>query len=215
MAKKKRRTGSIISVRRLSGRGVGKLSNPSSGLGAVVPPLLGGGLAGAATVLIEHMATPTDGKIASETMLTMGQYAPYIGAAVGALGSLALAALVGAPQGAAAAAGSVGVGGSLAVYKLLNQEKAAAGVEPPVTATDGRRRGVYGRRGTGAIVMEPVATSGRRGTGAIVPQLQPKGMAGGLGDPRGETVSLGDPRGETVSLGNVSSSSFGTPGFSV
>jgi hypothetical protein len=202
MAKKKR-TGSVISVRRLSGRGLGKISNPSSGMGAVVPPLLGGGLAGAATVLIEHMATPTNGTAPSATMATMGEYAPYIGVGVGALGAAALYAVVGAPQGAAAAAGAFGVGGSLVAYKLLNQEKAAAGVVPPAVATSGRRMGrsLYGRRSTGAIVMEPVAT---RGTGAIVPQIQPQGMAG-----------TGDPRGETVALGAVSPSAFGTPGFAV
>jgi hypothetical protein len=201
MAKKKR-TGSVISVRRLSGRGLGKLSNPSSGMGAVVPPLLGGGLAGAATVFIEHMATPTDGTAPSATMATMGEYAPYIGAGVGALGALALYAGVGAPQGAAAAAGALGTAGSLVAYKFLNQEKAAQGVVPPAVATSGRRMLAGRRRNTGAIVMEPVAT---RGTGAIVPQIQPAGMAGGLGDPRGETVSLG----------SVSPGAFGSPGFQV
>ena len=136
-------------------------------------------------------------------MMTMGEYAPYIGAGVGALGGLALYAMVGAPQGAAAAAGAVGTAGSLLAYKLLNQEKANAGVVPPAVATDGRRRRM--RRGrTGAIVPQvmPQGMAGRRGTGAIV--MEPVSTRG-----------LGDPRGETVSLGQVNASSFGTPGFNV
>lgn len=201
MAKKKRRTGSVITVRRLSGRGLGKLSNPSSGLGAVVPPLLGGGLAGAATVLLEHMASPTDGTAPSQTMMTLGEYAPYIGAGVGALGGLALYAAVGAPQGAAAAAGAVGTAGSLLAYKMLNQSKANAGVVPPAVSTDGRRRRM---RRTGAIVpqVQPRGMAGRRGTGAIV--MEPVSTRG-----------LGDPRGEAVSLGQINSTAFGTPGFNV
>jgi len=145
-------------------------------------------------------------------MQTLGQYAPWMGAGVGALGATALYAMVGAPQGASAAAGALGTAGSLVAYKFLQQEKAAAGVEPPSTATDGRRRrartgaivpqvmprGMAGRGGgrTGAIVMEPTSTRGTRGTGG----------RRGVGS---------DPRGETVSLGQLSPSAFGTPGFAV
>lgn len=207
MAKKKRRTGSIITVRKLSGRGVGNLKNPASGLGAVVPPLLGGVLTGGVTILIENMASPTNGTAPSQYMMTLGRYAPFIGVGIGFLGSMALYGMLGsAPAGAAAAAGAVGVGGSLIAYRLLNESKAAAGVTPPAITGLGyghnNRMSMYGRRGR---------------TGAIVPQLQPQGMAG-VGaivmEPTA-TRGLGDPRGETVQLGQVSPAAFGTPGFAV
>ena len=77
-----------------------------------------------------------------------------------------------------------------------------AALPPPSTATVGtegyrRRRGAgaivpeYSRRGTGALVMEPVGPSGRR--------------AGTLG----KTVDYG----ETVNLGGLNVGAFGTPSF--
>jgi len=205
MPKKSRRsTGSVITVKRLSGRGLGSLKNPSSGLGAVVPPVVGGALAGASTILIEHLASPATGEIPSDMMMTLGEYAPYVGVGVGALGSAALYAMIGAPQGAAAMAGAVGVVGALIAYKLMNQSKLEAGIEPPVTSTSGRRRAM---RRVGAVVpqLQPAGMAGRR-TGAIVMEpTSTNGLRGGLGDPRGETVNLGQ----------VSPAAFGTPGFAL
>lgn len=208
---RKRGTGSIIAVRQLSGTGLGKASNPGSALGALLPPVLGGGLAGAATVLVEYMGGPQkDGKIPNETVMKLAENAPLVGLGVGLLGAGAAYAMLGAPAGVAAAASAVVVGGSLfAIHKFKADEPSATTepAAPPTTSTSGLGR--YHRR--------------MRGMGAIVPQLMPQGMAG-MGAITMEQVAgpgmrgLGygsDPRGETVSLGNVNPGAFGTPGFNI
>lgn len=171
MAKKSRRhkTGSVITTRKLSGTGIGNLKNPSSALGALLPPLLGGAVAAGAAYTLEHMASGSNGQAPSSTMVMLADNAPWVGVVVGGLAAAGMYALVGAPQGLATLAGAAGVAGALAVSKMLNKSAPVAGF-----------------RGMGALVpqLQPP------GMGAIV--MTPESINGvrGLGDPRGEVVSL-------------------------
>lgn len=210
MAKKRRRgTGSVISVKPLSG-GLGKVGKPGSLLGATVPALVAGVAAGGGALLAEHMGKPSNGEVPSDTMIMLAEHSPWVGAGAGALASALMWAMFGGAAGMTGIAGTVAVGGSILGYKLLTATQSTATTDPasgptvPATAGLGRYR--YRMRGM-------------RGMGAIVPQLQPPGMNGARGvgaivmEPQA-TRGLGDPRGETVSLGNVNPSAFGTPGFS-
>ena len=207
MSKRRRRTsgtGSIIAVRQLSGAGLGKVGNPGSALGAFLPPLVGGGLTGAAAVLIEHMGAPSaDGTVPSEMVMKLAENAPWVGVGAGLLGSLAVYAILGAPAALGAAAGTIGVAGSLVALKALQTTAPTATTEPAAPATKGGL-GRYRRRMF-------------RGVGAIVPQLQPPGMGAIVMEQRAMNGLGygGDPRGETVSLGSVNPSAFGTPGFQI
>lgn len=192
MAKKRRhRTGSVITTRRLSGSGLGKLDQPGSALGAVLPPLLGGGLAALGAFGISHLATPEAGAMQSSTQQFLQKNAEWLGIAVGGLGALAMYTLVGAPQGLGAMAGAIGVGGALGTAKVMSQSPTVAG-----------------RYRMRARMM-----------GAIVPQLSPTGaivMAPapmqGLGN---SYQARGPSAGEVVSLGAVNPGAFGTPGFTM
>lgn len=208
MAKRRRRarrgTGSIIAVRQLSGTGLGKATNPSSVLGAMLPPAIGGGLAGGATLLVEYMGGPQkDGTVPNKTMITLAENAPLVGLGVGVLGAGAAYMLLGAPAGVSAAAAAAIVTGTLFAMHKFKASSPSATTEPaapPSTAGVGR----YHRR--------------MRGTGAIVPQLMPQGMGAITMEQVAGTRGLGygsDPRGETVSLGSVNPGAFGTPGFNV
>lgn len=193
MAKSRRRrhrTGAIV-LKRLSGTGLGSMKNPKSAIGALIPPLVGGGLAALGAFGIEMLSEPKAGEMQTETQKFLHDYSAWLGVAVGGVGSLAMFALVGAPQGVAAAAGAVGVGASLGVKRLLDETSSA-----PVTA--GRFGAVVPQAAPrlGAIVMSPVA--GRRGRGVRGYQA--------MGPTAGEVVSLG-------ALKSMNTSAFGTPGF--
>lgn len=217
MAKKRRRvrgTGSVIAVRQLSGSGLGKVGKPGSLLGQIVPPLVGGAVAGGSMLMLEHMGKPTDGTVPSETVIMLAENSAWVGVGAGALAAGAMLALFGMPAGLAALAGAATVGGTLIGYQALIKTESTATSDPAtgptVSPVAGLGRYRYRMRGMGAIVpqMQP---PGMNGLGAIV--LEPsamRGLRGGNG-----TNGLGDPRGETVSLGNVNPSAFGTPGFSV
>jgi hypothetical protein len=210
MAKKRRRgTGSVISVKPLSG-GLGKVGKPGSLLGATVPALVAGVAAGGGALLAEHMGKPSNGEVPSDTMIMLAENSPWVGVGAGAVASALMWALFGQSAGVTALAGTAAVGGTVLGYKVLTTTQSTATTDPatgptvPATAGLGRYR--YRMRGM-------------RGVGAIVPQLQPPGMNGlgaivmEPGATRGMR-GLGDPRGETVSLGSVNPSAFGTPGFS-
>lgn len=210
MAKKRRRgTGSVISVKPLSG-GLGKVGKPGSLLGAVVPGLVAGVAAGGGALLAEHMGKPRNGEVPSDTMIMLAENSPWVGVGTGAVAGALMWAAFGAPAGLAALAGAGAVGGTVLGMKYLFSSESTATTDPAsgptVPATSGLGRYRYRMRGM-------------RGMGAIVPQLQPPGMNGARGvgaivmEPQA-TRGLGDPRGETVSLGNVNPSAFGTPGFS-
>jgi hypothetical protein len=217
MAKRRRRrlrgTGSVIAVRQLSGSGLGKVGRPGSLLGQIVPPLVGGAVAGGSMLLLEHMGKPADGAIPNETVVMLAENSAWVGIGAGALAAGAMLMLFGTPAGLAAFAGAATVGGTLLGYQALVKTESTATTDPATgptaSPTAGLGRYRYRMRGMGAIVpqMQP---PGMNGVGAIV--LEPAAMRGLRG---GNTRGLGDPRGETVSLGSINPSAFGTPGFSV
>jgi len=192
MAKKKRRLGMIV-TKRLSGRGLGDLKDTKSISGAVFPPLLGGGLAVAGTLGMEMLGRPKDGVEQTKTQLFLQEWAPALGTAIGAAGSLALFAMVGAPQGVAALAGAVVSGGALGVKKMMDEAALVKGYPFP------------GRFGTGAVIGQ---RSGMQRMGAIV--MSPLAGTRGL---RGVNQARGPSSGEVVTLGAINTAAFGTPGF--
>lgn len=173
-------------------------------LGAALPPVIGGGLAGAATVLIEYMGGPQkDGSVPNATVMKLAEHAPLVGLGVGMLGAAGAYMLLGAPAGVSAAISAIAVGGSLYAIHAYKAESPSATTEPAATpGTSGLGR--YHRR--------------FRGVGAIVAQTMPSGMGAITMEQVAGMRGLGygaDPRGETVSLGNVNPGAFGTPGFNI
>jgi hypothetical protein len=190
MAKRKKgrrghRTGSVITTRRLNG--LGNLKQPTSFVGAFVPPFAGGALAGGGAIAAEQL-TATAG--AGSTLAMVHDWAPAVGLAAGSLGSLGLMAMAGKPAGLAAFAGTAAVAFTLFIKKYLDSAPAT-------------QSGLYrGRRQMGAVVAEQ-ALHGLpgRGVGALV--MEPYGQQG-YGNAGG---------GEKVTLGAINTSAFGTPGF--
>lgn len=209
MAKKRRRgTGSVISVKPLSG-GLGKVGKPGSLLGSLVPPVVAGLATGGSTLLVEHLGKPANGEQPTDTMIMLAENSPIVGLGAGALASGLMWWLFGAPAGLSAIGGTAAIGATTYGLKWLMSSQSTATTDPAtgptVPATSGLGRYRYrmrGMRGMGAIVpqLQPPSMNGMRGMGAIV--MEPSATRG-----------LGDPRGETVSLGNVNPSAFGTPGF--
>ncbi len=105
-------------------------------------------------------------------------WAPAIGVALGGLASFALYSMSGKHAGFGAAAGAVGVGGALLIYKVMNEQQA----QP--TSGWGAIVPEYGTSGLGAIVMEPESAQGYNaysgGQNVNVRGLG-SGLAGGLG----------------------------------
>jgi len=195
--KKGHRTGSVITTRRLNG--LGNLKQPASFTGAVVPPLAGGFLTGAATFATEHFTTP-DGTGGLQD--TLHKYAPVVGMGVGGLTSLALMFTAGKPQALASLVSTLVVGATLLVDGYLDaQPVAAAKTATAAAGTSGLGYMYRGRRQMGAVVAEKLNGLPARGVGAIV--MEPYGQQG-YGNAGG---------GEKVSLGAINPSAFGTPGF--
>ena len=203
----------MIVARRLSGRGLGNLKNPSSPVGAIVPPLLGGALAIAGAYGMEAMSKPEEGKAASETQLFLGKWAPALGIAIGAAGGMAMYAMIGAPQGISAMAGSVVGGGALLVKKLADHA-AMCKADPTAPGCKKSLEGLYGygygavvpqmsnmQRGVGAIVMAPVAGRRRGMRGMDVSSMTMRNQA------------IGPSSGSVVTLSGINQAAFGTPGF--
>lgn len=197
--RRRRGTGSVIAVRRKF-QGVGKLDNPRSMMGAIVPPLAGGGVAAATAIGIRYFAKPDSPAF----VLKMAEYAPWVGLAAGAVTSLGMFFVGGAPAATSSFVGSGVVAGAMALHDWAAVAKAremAALASGAPTGTSGvgvivPEYGMRGalRAGTGAIVMEPAASRGygmagrRRGTGSY---------------------------GEVVNLGAINPGAFGTPGFQI
>ena len=194
MAKKKKSrkhsTGMIV-TKRLSGRGIGKVTDTKSLAGAVFPPLLGGGLAAAGAIGLEMLAEPKAGEVQTDTQKFIGDWASWLGVGVGVIGSLAVFAMVGAPQGVASAAGAFGVGGALGITKMLREKAEPTAGYRRVGAVVAQMSPM--NRGVGAIVMSPVAGGARRLNGAYQAQ--------------------GPSAGAVVQLSGVNTAAFGTPGF--
>lgn len=198
-ARKRRRrgTGSVIAVRRKF-QGVGKLDNPRSMMGAVVPPLAGGGVTGLTAIGIRYFAKPTSPGF----VLKMAEYAPWVGLAAGAVTSLGMFFVGGAPAAASSFVGSGAVAGAMALHdwaavakaREMAELAAGGGAGTGVIVPEYGTRGLPSRGGAGAIVMEPAASRGygmkgaRRGTGSY---------------------------GEVVNLGAINPGAFGTPGFQI
>lgn len=148
---KKRGTGSVIRVKRLSG--VGALRNPNSAVGAAMPVVLGGGVAALTMIGIRQFMTPT-----SDTQMAIVKNAPWVGLGAGGLVSLAMWNMSSRAAGISglAAASVVGLGVVIGEYAAKMRMAPAAGVGAVVPEYSM----AGARRGTGAIVMEPHASRG-------------------------------------------------------
>jgi hypothetical protein len=214
----------MIVVKKLSGRGLGSLKNPASVVGAIVPPMIGGVLAVAGAYGMTMLGEPKKDDAGvpvepqTETQRFLQNWAPALGIAIGAAGSLATFAMVGAPQGVSALAGAIVAGGGLGIKKMIDTSRLEKLKEtspeaamlisdvldlPLAVKTDGYRRG-YGavvpqasNMRTGAIVMAPIAGRGMRGMRGL----------------RGSFQAQGTSAGEVVTLGGINQAAFGTPGF--
>jgi len=181
----------MITVRKLSGAGVGDIKNPNSVAGSTFPVIIGGGVTLAVTLGIRTMMAPTAANA------TVRQNAEWIGAGAGVLAGLALWSLTSQPGGAAAIATSILVGGAMWGLEYAAQKTAASAVATAQTSgvlgAIVPEYSMRGTRGVGAIVMEPTAGRGY-GSGAV----------GRLGS-----------YGETVNLGSINPNAFGTSGASL
>lgn len=212
---RKRGTGSVIAVRPLSGAGLGAIGKPGSFLGTVIPPLVGGAVAGGAALILEYAGKPTDtGEKPSDSVIALAENSEWVSLGAGALSAGVMYFLFGTPSALAALAAAGGVSGTLIGFKALVKSQSTATTDPATGPTVSPQASTPGPAGVGGYRYR---RRSMRGMGAIVPQLQPPGM-NGLGaivlEPSA-TRGLGDPRGETVSLGNVNPAAFGTPGFSI
>lgn len=186
--RRRRRLGSVIQVRRVSG--LGSLKNPNSAIGAGLPVIIGGGVAAATTLGIRQFMKPT-----TDTQIMIYDNAPWFGAGAGILSSLALWNLASQSAGIGALVSALTVGiGLVAIEagaKMKAEAAATAGFGAIVPEYSRAVAGLGGRRRMGAVVMEPSAS---RGYGA------PPGL--------GWT-----PYGEEVNLGAINVDAFGTPMF--
>jgi len=189
--RRNRRLGSIITVKRLSG--VERVSNPSSATGAILPVVLGGTAALLSAVGIRQWVQPTADNA------TVVQNADWIGLGVGGLVGLTLWNMASKPAGLAALAGA----GLVTLAARLPMMMMSGGIAS-MPAGNGN--------GTGAIVVERSngMQRGRRGVGAIV--MQPANTTGyGYGPHGGENVSL---QGLSAAAA-IQPSAFGTPSFTM
>lgn len=183
--------------RGMRGFGALKMSNP---LPMLLPVLVGGVLTGITIVAARYFTMPAAGAAPTDTQKSVYKFAPWIGAAVGALSSVAMYAITKGMTGAVTTFGS-----SLAVslatfasdmitFKDQGTVAQAALMMAPAQAMTSGVGSIYSLR-TGAVV--PALA---QGTGAVV--LTPQGVQGPY---------VG---GERVSLQGVNPSAFGTPAVS-
>lgn len=197
--RRRRGTGSVIAVRRKF-QGVGKLDNPRSMVGAIVPPLAGGGVAGAVAVGIRYFAKPDSPAF----VLKMAEYAPWAGLAAGAITSLGMFFVGGAPAATSSFIGAGTVAGAMALHDWAAVAKAR---EMAALAAGGGA----GTSGIGVIVPEYGTRGLRAGTGAIMMEPAASRGYGMAGARRRGTGSYG----EVVNLGAINPGAFGTPGFQI
>jgi hypothetical protein len=183
MAKKKRkstrkrrhRTGSVVTTRTRKMSGLGQLNNPRSLSGALVPPLVGGGVAALVTIGIKSMTVQGHAQQQVQQQLQQQQglgavqgggtesmlykWAPALGVAGGGLASLLMSQLAGQSAGYGALAGALGVGGSLAAGAAMHEIQ-----QKQVQGLYGHRTGAivaeYGEGPLGALVLEPNSEQG-------------------------------------------------------
>lgn len=181
--------GSIVRVRRVSG--LGQLNQPGSMMGSTLPVIVGGGVAALTTIGIAQWMDPL--KAENKKFI---DNAPWLGLGAGIVAGLGLGAMTRKkPTTNMAVAAAVVT--SLAFLLPGWMAGMAANGNGNGATTAGLRAIVpeYGMRGLGG---------GRRGTGAIV--MEPQASRGYGAGPLGSY-------GETVNLGRVNTGAFGTPGF--
>lgn len=188
--RKSRRLGSVITTRPLR---LGKVDQPGTWLGAIVPPAVGGGIALASSVGIEALAQPSAGTAPTATHMWLQRNSAWLGIGVSTLVGL------GAPMfglrkatGASIFAGGLGVGGALLIKRWMDD-----------TANSAATAGLRGRR-TGAIVMDRVSNNGM---GAVVAERSPVGPLGSVYQAHGPAA------GAVVNMAGINSSAFGTSPF--
>lgn len=179
--------GSLITIRRL--RGLGRLNQPASAMGSIVPPMLGALLAGLAALGIRYFVKPEEG----ETQASMFKWAPLIGGGVSAIGSALLYYLAGAPAAFSAASAGSMVSGLLFAHDKLMEARAAE------------------------MVSTAAANGQTNGLGVIVPQRLMSGTRGIVMEPAAsrnpyKRYGISGPYGETVQISGINPSAFGTPG---
>ena len=117
------------------------------------------------------------------TGVALAKWAPAIGVVVGGLSSAALYSMSGKHAGFGAAAGAIGVGGALLVYRLMNSQQQQQATDSG-TGGWGAIVPEYGTSGLGAIVMEPESAQGYNaysGGQDVAVRGLGSGLAGGLG----------------------------------
>lgn len=209
MARKHTRgIGSVVTIRRM--RGLGRLKNPSSFMGAALPPLVGGLVTGLTVLATRYWAKPSEG----DTPRALYRWAPLLGLGAGSIASIALYWLGGAPASVASLATSLGAGGSLMLLDMVQKNSLgeyALALPADVTAPPADQAA------SGAA-----ATAGLRGRmGVVVPQRLSGGTKGIVMEnpasrnpyQRYGVQGVGAPYGEDVNLGSINPGAFGTPGF--
>jgi len=194
MAKKRSGTG-LITVRQM--RGLGRISNPKSLMGAALPPLVGGGMTGITILAARHFAKPSEG----ETPKMVYKWAPLLGIGGGLLGSAALYWVGGAPAAISSAISSIMVGGAAMGFDYLMKDR-------------------LGEHALAFAASSAAGNTGTAGLGVVVPQrIAGAGVAGILMEPAASRdpvrrYGLSGQYGEDVNLGGgVNPGAFGTPGF--
>jgi hypothetical protein len=202
MAKKRRKgrrgtsgVGQLITVRRMGTAGLGQLNKPGSFAGSALPPLIGAGVTGIATLATRYFVKPSEG----ETQKMLFKWAPALGLGAGVLSSLALYWLGGAPAMLSSGMGSLATAGTLLAHDQLVSSKAGefamATGAPAAAGTGGYRYR------TGVVVPEQVGTRGI--------MLEPTASR----DPNNRygVMGIGDaaPFGEQVSLSGIKPTAFG------
>lgn len=206
MAKKRRSksrrrsgTGQLITIRRM--KGVGSLRRPSSFAGSAVPPLVGGGVTGLAMLATRYWAKPSE----SETGAALFRHAPAVGMGAGALSSVSLYWLGGAPAMISSMVSTLLVGGAGYLHDMLLKERRGE-FDLAMSTANGAGNGNGDTSGLGVIVPERIAGA-NGGTGAIMfqptSQVDPYKRYGVSG------LGYNDQFGQTVNLSGVNPSVFG------
>lgn len=197
MAAKRSGTG-LVTVRQL--RGLGSLKNPKSLLGAGLPPLIGGGATAAVMLATRHWAKPME----SETQRQLFRWAPLVGMGGGALASLGLYWVGGAPAMISSMISSAAVTSAALMFDYMIKDRI-----PDVVASVSD---------VPPVATEPVLTE-QRGFGVVVPQ-RIAGVRGILMEPAAsrdpvQRYGLTGAYGEDVNLRGaaINPGAFGTPGF--
>ncbi len=153
MAKRKkhhrRGTGGVLQVRQLSG--LGKMRQPNSLMGALLPIVIGGVVTGGTMIGIRSFMTPD-----TETKQNVMEYAPWIGLAAGGVAGLALWNMSSQHAGVLTLAAS----GAITLSTVVGEAVAKSRMTAPKTAGVGAIVPEYSRTGTGAILMERAGTRG-------------------------------------------------------